>query len=358
MPNILVSTLLLPCRWSLRLLRFFMWILVYWGACLAAVVYSGKALGHVLSQPHRGCCGRPRTKIPSYLIDPSFGQHCFMSLKTSGLRLHYVIRGHGPLMLCLHGFPQNWFSWRYQLLEFGEAFCVVAVDMRGYGISDSPTSLKSYTIDALTIDIKDIIEGLGYSTCVLVAHDWGGLLAWNFSIYYPSMVQQLVIVSAAPMSVYQEYVMQHPSQLLRSGYVFLFQLPWLPEKLLSLSDFKILKETMIHPVTGIPGLTEEELETFLYSFSQIHGLTGPLNYYRNLFTHFPLERQQLTVPTLLLWGEKDQYLEPGLVASISKHFVSDHLQFHILPDAGHWIPQGQPAQMHNYMWSFLRRFKD
>ncbi|XP_056678324.1 epoxide hydrolase 3 isoform X2 [Monodelphis domestica] len=315
MPNILVSTLLLPCRWSLRLLRFFMWILVYWGACLAAVVYSGKALGHVLSQPHRGCCGRPRTKIPSYLIDPSFGQHCFMSLKTSGLRLHYVIRGHGPLMLCLHGFPQNWFSWRYQLLEFGEAFCVVAVDMRGYGISDSPTSLKSYTIDALTIDIKDIIEGL-------------------------------------------EYVMQHPSQLLRSGYVFLFQLPWLPEKLLSLSDFKILKETMIHPVTGIPGLTEEELETFLYSFSQIHGLTGPLNYYRNLFTHFPLERQQLTVPTLLLWGEKDQYLEPGLVASISKHFVSDHLQFHILPDAGHWIPQGQPAQMHNYMWSFLRRFKD
>ncbi|KAM9095059.1 epoxide hydrolase 3 [Sarcophilus harrisii] len=357
MPDILVSALLAPSRLTLRLIRFFFWVLVYWGACLAAFVYFMKALGHVLRHPGRGCCGRPRRKAPALLQDPAFGQHLFLDLKTSGLRLHCVSQGQGPLMLLLHGFPQTWFSWRHQLREFHNSFRVVALDLRGYGSSDSPTSLSSYTIDALTTDIKDAIEALGYSKCVLVAHDWGGILAWNFSIYYPSLVERLVVVSAPPMFVYQEYALHHPSQLFRSGYVFLFQLPSLPEKLLSMSDFQILKDTLIHPTTGIPGLTDEELEAFLYSFSQKQGLLGPLNYYRNLFSHFPLERQELTVPTLLLWGEKDPYLETGLVESINKHFVPGRLLSYVLPDAGHWIPQGQPEQMHHYMWAFLKRFK-
>ncbi|XP_078010160.1 epoxide hydrolase 3 isoform X2 [Phascolarctos cinereus] len=314
MSDFLVSALLAPSRATLRLIRFFMWLLVYAGACLAALVYLLKALGHVLRHPRRGCCGQPRRKAPSCLQDPCFGQHHFLHLKTSGLRLHYVSRGEGPLMLLLHGFPQIWISWRYQLMEFYHDFHVVALDLRGYGSSDSPTNLNSYTIDALTTDIKDAIEAL-------------------------------------------EYALHHPSQLLRSGYVFLFQLPWLPEKLLSISDFQILKDTMTHPMTGIHGLTDDELEAFLYSFTQNQGLTGPLNYYRNIFSHFPLQRQELTTPTLLLWGEKDPYLESGLVDSINKYFVPGRLLSYVLPDAGHWIPQAQPEQMHHYMWAFLKRFK-
>ncbi|KAB1259226.1 Epoxide hydrolase 3 [Camelus dromedarius] len=360
MPELVVTALLAPSRLTLKLLRAFMWSLVFSAALVAAAVYGCIALTHVLCRPRRGCCGRPRRTPPACLSDPTLGEHCFLTLKSSGLRLHYVSagRGNGPLMLFLHGFPENWFSWRYQLWEFQSHFHVVAVDLRGYGSSDAPKDVDCYTIDLLMTDIQDVILGLGYPKCILVSHDWGALLAWNFSIYYPSLVERLVVVSAAPMSVYQDYSLHHIGQFFRSNYVFLFQLPWLPEKLLSMSDFQILKTTLTHRKRGIPHLTPNELEAFLYDFSQPGGLTGPLNYYRNIFRNFPLAPQELATPTLLLWGEKDPYFELGLVEAISSRFVPGRLETHILPGVGHWIPQSNPKEMHQYMWAFLQDLLD
>ncbi|XP_037674563.1 epoxide hydrolase 3 [Choloepus didactylus] len=356
MPELVVTALLAPSRLTLKLLRAFMWSLVYSAALLAAAAYGCVALTSVLCRPRRGCCGRPRRAAPACLSDPALGEHGFLSLKSSGLCLHYVSAGcgHGPLMLFLHGFPENWFSWRYQLREFQSHFHVVAVDLRGYGPSDVPLEVDCYTTDLLMVDIQDVILGLGYSKCILVGHDWGGILAWNFSIYYPSLVDRLIVASASPMSVYQDYSLRHISQLFRSNYMFLFQLPWLPEKLLSMSDFQILKSIFTHRKTGIPRLSPNELEAFLYGFSQPNGLVGPLNYYRNLFRNLPLEPQELAMPTLLLWGEKDPYLELGLVEAISGRFVPGRLEAHILPGVGHWIPQSNPEEMHQYMWAFLQ----
>uniref|UniRef100_A0A0D9R1E8 Epoxide hydrolase 3 n=2 Tax=Chlorocebus sabaeus TaxID=60711 RepID=A0A0D9R1E8_CHLSB len=205
MPELVVTALLAPSRLSLKLLRAFMWSLVFSVALVAAAVYGCIAFTHVLCRPRRGCCGRRRSACPACLSDPSLGEHGFLTLQSSGLRLHYVSagQGNGPLMLFLHGFPENWFSWRYQLREFQSRFHVVAVDLRGYGPSDAPRDVDCYTIDLLLVDIKDVILGLGYSKCILVAHDWGALLAWHFSIYYPSLVERMVVVSGAPMSVYQ-----------------------------------------------------------------------------------------------------------------------------------------------------------
>ncbi|XP_006898364.1 PREDICTED: epoxide hydrolase 3 [Elephantulus edwardii] len=360
MPELLVSAILAPSRISLKLVRALMWSLVYSAALLAAAVYSCIAFTHVLCRPRRGCCGRPRDVVPACLSDPSLGEHDFLTLKSSGLRLHYVSagRGNGPLMLLLHGFPENWFSWRYQLREFQSRFHVVAVDLRGYWPSDAPKEVDCYTIDLIMTDIQDVIQGLGYSKCILVGHDWGSVLAWNFSIYYPALVERLVISSGAPMSVYQDYSLHHITQLFRSNYVFLFQLPWLPEKLLSMSDFQILKTNFTHRKDGIQCLSPNELEALLYSLTQAGGLTGPLNYYRNLFRNFPLAPQELAVRTLLLWGEKDTYLEAGLVGAISSRFVPGRLEAHIMPGVGHWIPQSHPEEMNRYMWAFLQDLLD
>ncbi|MED6245839.1 Epoxide hydrolase 4 [Ataeniobius toweri] len=160
-------------------------------------------------------------------------------------------------MLFLHGFPEFWFSWRYQLREFKSEFRVVAIDMRGYGESDLPLSTESYHLDYLVTDVKDIVEYLGpmevgsetgtsrlhgrvtgYSRCCLVGHDWGGTIAWLFAIHYPEMVTKLIVLNCPHPSVFTDYTLRHPSQLLKSSHFFFFQLPCFPELMLSINDFK------------------------------------------------------------------------------------------------------------------------
>ncbi|XP_068599694.1 BTB/POZ domain-containing protein 8 [Brachionichthys hirsutus] len=208
----------------------------------------------------------------------------------SGLRFHYVAAGERgkPLMLFLHGFPEFWFSWRYQLREFKSEFRVVAIDMRGYGESDLLLSTDSYCFDYLVTDVKDIVEYLGYNRCCLVGHDWGGTVAWLFAIHHPEMAEkQSIDYHGHNPDELDHYALRHPSQLLKSSNFFFFQLPCFPELMLSINDFKALKALFTSRSTGIGRngrwLTAEDLEAYLYALSQPGALTGALNYYRNVF---------------------------------------------------------------------------
>ncbi|XP_061744167.1 epoxide hydrolase 4 isoform X2 [Nerophis ophidion] len=300
-----------------------------------------------------------RQSPPACLHDTSLGTHCYVRIKDSGLRFHYVAAGERgkPLMLFLHGFPEFWFSWRHQLREFKTEFRVVAVDMRGYGESDLPPGVDNYHPDHLVTDIKDMVEHLGYNRCFLVGHDWGGMLAWLFAMDYPEMVTKLIVLNCPHPSVYADYAVCHPSQMWKCRHFFFFQLPRLPELIFSIHDFQALKALFTSRSSGMSRkgkcLTGEELEAYLYTLSQPGALTAALNYYRNVFSSLPLRRRYVRSPVLLLWGERDAFLEQEM-AEACRLYIKNHFRLNVISGASHWLQQDQPDIVNTLMWTFLK----
>ncbi|NXI68455.1 EPHX4 hydrolase, partial [Anseranas semipalmata] len=236
--------------------------------------------------------------------------------------------------------PPPWprFCWRHQLLEFSTRYRVVALDLRGCGASEKPPGKESYRPEVLLEDIREVIELLGTPEghagatsgtpkCILVGHDWGGALAWELATSHPDLVEKLVIISVAHRAIMTRFIAWPPAQLLRSSYMFLFQLPWLPELLLSMADFELLKTSLTGSQTGIQNparqLTESELDAYLYGLSQPGGLTPPINYYRSIFSDAPVPCERPPCPTLVLWGTRDAFLDARLVPCLRRFVAPD-----------------------------------
>ena len=151
------------------------------------------------------------------------------SAYVNGVRLHYVTQGAGPLLILLHGFPEFWYSWRYQIPALAKHFTVVAPDMRGYNESDKPSGVAHYHIDRLTGDVQGLIRAFHEERAVIVGHDWGGGVAWSFAANYPHLTERLVVLNCPHPGAFQKALQENRQQLRRSWYIFYFQLPWLPE---------------------------------------------------------------------------------------------------------------------------------
>ncbi|XP_051855966.1 epoxide hydrolase 4 [Antechinus flavipes] len=342
---------------AVRALLF--WTLVYGYCGLCASIHLLKLLWSIGRGPGQTFQRLVRENPPACLNDPSLGTHCYVRIKDSGLRFHYVAAGERgkPLLLLLHGFPEFWYSWRYQLREFKSEYRVVALDLRGYGETDAPSHQDSYKLDCIVVDIKDILDSLGYSKCVLIGHDWGGMIAWLIAICYPELVTKLVVINFPHPNVFTEYIFRHPSQLIKSGYYFFFQMPWFPEFMFTINDFKALKHLFTSQRTGIGKkgckLTLEDLEAYVYVFSQPGALTGPINHFRNIFSCLPLKYHKVTTPTLLLWGERDAFMDVEM-AEVTRIYVKSHFRLTILSEASHWLQQDQPDIVNKLIWTFLK----
>ncbi len=277
-------------------------------------------------------------------------QHAYIT--TNGVKLHYVTQGEGDLMLMLHGFPEFWYSWRHQIPEFTKDYKVVALDLRGYNDSDKPADKSAYVMDEFILDVEGVIKGLGYDKCILVGHDWGGAIAWNFAYAHPEMVERLIILNLPHPAKFAEGI-RNPQQLLRSSYMFFFQIPWLPEFLIQSSDYQPIETAIKGMAVNKSAFSKEDLEAYKDAAAKRGAMTATLNYYRNIFQQRMTSQDWsvLSVPTLMIWGEKDTALGKELTYG-TEAYVRD-FQIKYIPDCSHWVQQEKPELVNQYMRDFL-----
>ncbi|MGB5634800.1 MAG: alpha/beta hydrolase, partial [Waterburya sp.] len=193
-----------------------------------------------------------------------------------------------------------------------------------------------------------------YEDCILVAHDWGGAIAWNFVYAYPEMVEKLIILNIPHPAKFVEGL-QTPQQLLKSWYIFAFQLPWLPELLLQLNDYQGIKEAFSEMAIDNTAFSEVDLNAYRDAAAKPGALTAMLNYYRGIFQSlFDSKIQQwsvLDIPTLTIWGENDTALGKELTYGTDT-YVRDW-QIKYIPNCSHWVQQEQPALVNKYIRQFI-----
>ena len=141
---------------------------------------------------------------------------------SDGVRIHYVTLGEGPLVLFIHGFPDQWYAWRYQMAALADDYQVVAISQRGYNRSDKPTGVEHYDIEHLTGDVAAVIRHLGGESAVIVGHDWGGIVSWFFGERYPEMIKGLVIYNRPHPGPRRREMALNNDQKRRSQYISRF----------------------------------------------------------------------------------------------------------------------------------------
>jgi epoxide hydrolase 4 len=286
--------------------------------------------------------------------DPEW-QHHF--IEANRIRLHYVTQGEGELVILLHGFPEFWYSWRYQIPALARHFKVVAPDLRGYNDSEKPVS--GYDLDTLSTDIRSLIEKLGYDRAHVVGHDWGGVIAWNLAQKFPQSLDRLVVLSAPHPQKFVREMLSNLDQLRRSWYVFAFQIPGLPEWLIQQNLQNFVKNIFQEQAVRKGAFTEETAQLYQAALNKPGALSAALNYYRQLFTSLHWVRDwwrspdPISAPTLVLWGEEDSFLSHRLAEGLDQ-LVYAPCQIKLLPHCGHWIQQEAPETVNRELLTFLR----
>ncbi|MDQ4078456.1 MAG: alpha/beta hydrolase [Chloroflexota bacterium] len=277
-------------------------------------------------------------------------------VNTNGIRLHVAQAGpeEGPLVILLHGFPGFWYGWQYQIPYLaGLGFRVWVPDQRGYNLSEKPSGVAAYNLDALAADVVGLVDAAGRDTAHLVGHDWGASVAWRVAARYPERVERLVILNMPHPAVIRANVRRNPAQFLRSLYVLFFQIPWLPETLLRLGNWAPVVQALkrsSRPNT----FSERDLARYRQAWSQPGAFTSMIDWYRAAVRRPPQApiAQRITVPTLIIWGVHDPALLPEM-AEQSLEYVDDG-QLVFLEEATHWVKTEEPEHVNELIGNFLQ----
>jgi pimeloyl-ACP methyl ester carboxylesterase len=280
-------------------------------------------------------------------------EHSYVN--TNGIRLHVVQAGtkSGIPVVLLHGFPEFWYGWRKQIPALTGVGCrVIVPDQRGYNLSDKPREIEAYRVENLVDDILGLINALDYEKVNLVGHDWGAVVAWMLAIKSPERLHRLGIVNVPHPAVMRRFLTRDFEQMRRSLYALFFQLPWLPEMVMRVGNWR--GASMAIRRSGKPkAFTDQDIAAYKEAWSQPGAMTAMLNWYRAAFRYRPqiTDDMRVRVRTLMLWGVKDPSLTYRMARPSMDHCDDGNLIF--FPDATHWVQHEEAEEVNHSLIDFM-----
>ncbi|XP_043843854.1 bifunctional epoxide hydrolase 2 [Dromiciops gliroides] len=314
-----------------------------------------------------------------FAIQSNHVAHGYVEVKP-GVQLHFVEMGSGPVVCLFHGFPESWFSWRYQIPALAEAgYRVIVPDMKGYGDSSSPPEIEEYSQEVICKELITFLDKLGIPQAVFIGHDWGGMLVWNLALFYPERMR-------AVASLNTPFIQGDPAvpdiEKIKSNPIFHYQLyfqePGVAEAALEkdlTQTFKIMFRAsdekqyfkiendlekgrtlkLVEDVHWSWMVSEEEIKFYVQQFKK-SGFRGPLNWYRNLDANWRWRctavRRKILIPALIVTAEKDKVLLP----EFSKHMEKwiPNLTWRNIENCGHWTQMEKPREVNEILTEWLK----
>lgn len=285
----------------------------------------------------------PGTSLSADEADEILGTHGFA--QSGDVRIHYVTKGEGPLVVMIHGFPDYWYTWRNQIPALAEKFQVVAIDQRGFNQSDQPEGVENYTLDKLVGDVKSVIQHFKREQAIVVGHDWGGMVAWQFAMTHPEMTERLVILNLPHPNGLRRELANNPEQQKNSAYARFFQTP---------EAASVVKPESLVDWVKDPVAREKHLAAM-----QRSSMEGMLNYYkanypREPYTNAEAEGPKVKCSVLMIHGLNDQALLPSGLNDNWKWLEKD-LTLVTIPDADHFVQHDAAEMVTDTIVSWLNR---
>lgn len=281
------------------------------------------------------------------------------TLQANGLSFVIDEAGDGDAVaLFLHGFPESKHSWRHQLPLLAKlGWRAVAFDQRGYGDSSRPRGVAAYDIEHLMADARAVFDALGAKRRLLIAHDWGAIVAWCFAMDRVRDLEGLVIMNVPHPAVFQQVVRTSPAQRRKSWYVAFFQIPWLPEKVLTARGAEAIGRAFSDMAVDKSRFSPADLDHYRQNALKPGAATAMVNWYRagarnGLKKWAPDRAPVIDIPTLMIWGEEDTALGIELTEGYGPYVKDFTLQR--LPGVSHWVQQEAPEAVNARLEAWLR----
>ncbi len=245
-----------------------------------------------------------------------------------GVHIHYASLGEGPLIVMLHGFPDFWYTWRNQMVALAPHFQVVALDLRGYNLSDKPQGGEHYSMRYLIGDIQAVIRHLRRDKAIIVGHDWGGAISWQFAIHLPALTERLIILNLPhPRGMVRELA-HNPQQQENSAYARNFQQEEGAYKQLTAESLSAWVQDPAARAHYIEAFRRSDFEAMLHYYKQ--------NYPRPPYQDVSSPLIKVQAPVLQIHGLQDPFLLPGGLNSTWEWLENDWTLLTI-PQAGHFV---------------------